>query len=172
MAAPTAKATEVKKPKTFWMRTKLECIVAVIIGDGEVAVGGYRFRTLGDALAGCWGEDEVRWSVWLGAWRCSGRKLLEHVKVAARGDDDHDSPTNRELLSNKSSDCSQIPQPRNDIVSNLNPPTTGSALPSSKLTTQIPRLPPPHPHLPQSSNRPHPRPPRSPPFSNLVHTPA
>lgn len=27
MAAATAKATEVKKPKTFWTRTRLECIL-------------------------------------------------------------------------------------------------------------------------------------------------
>ena len=29
MTAATVKATEVKKPKTFWMRTREECIVAV-----------------------------------------------------------------------------------------------------------------------------------------------
>lgn len=27
MAAATAKATDVKKPKTFWIRTRLECIL-------------------------------------------------------------------------------------------------------------------------------------------------
>ena len=31
IAAATAKATEVKKPKTFWMRTRLECMVRVVL---------------------------------------------------------------------------------------------------------------------------------------------
>ena len=34
MAAATAKATEVKKPKTFWMRVRVLCIVAVMGQQG------------------------------------------------------------------------------------------------------------------------------------------
>ena len=47
IAAATAKATEVKKPKTFWTRTRVECMlgvdssavwscVVVVVSEGEV----------------------------------------------------------------------------------------------------------------------------------------
>jgi hypothetical protein len=46
MAAATAKATEVKKPKTFWMRTREECMSSSSSEDGWRGGGKWRMEEL------------------------------------------------------------------------------------------------------------------------------
>lgn len=83
-SAPTTKATDVKKPKTFWTRTREECMflfLFLLLVDGMggwMWLVGYRGMSLSQQL---WTPSSIR--LWVAALRCASP-----IQARVTGDED------------------------------------------------------------------------------------